>query len=54
MVETHTENSLIALAQLRVIVKTPPHSWEQKSISTFWRYYSDAGREPRQICRAPV
>jgi hypothetical protein len=52
LVEAHTENSLIALARVaRNCQNAHLIRGEQKSISTFWQYYSDAGREPRQICR---
>ena len=52
MVEAHTENSLIALARVaRNCQNAHLIRGEQKSIRTFWQYYSDAGREPRQICR---
>jgi uncharacterized protein len=52
MVEAHTENSLIALARVaRNCQSAHLIRGERKSINTFWQYYSDAGREPRQICR---
>lgn len=50
MVAAHTENLLIASRELRVIVKKPTSFCEQKSIKTFWKYYPDGGREPRQVC----
>ena len=52
MVEAHTENSLIALARVaRNCQNAHLIRGEQKSMSTFWQYYADAGHEPRQICR---
>ena len=52
MVEAHTESSLIALARVaRNCQNAHLIRGEQKSMSTFWQYYSDAGQEPRQICR---
>ncbi len=51
MVEAHTENSLIALARVaRNCHNAHLIRGEQESIKTFWKYYADAGREPRQIC----
>jgi len=51
MVEAHTENSLIALARVaRNCHNAHLIRGEQGSIKTFWKYYADAGREPRQVC----
>ena len=52
MFEAHTEQSLIALARVaRNCQNAHLIRGEQQSIDTFWRYYADAGRKPRQICR---
>jgi predicted GNAT family acetyltransferase len=51
MVEAHTENSLIALARVaRNCHNAHLIRGEQESIKTFWKYYADAGHEPRQVC----
>lgn len=51
MVEAHTEDSLIALARVaRNCQNAHLIRGEQQSIKTFWQYYADAGREPRQVC----
>lgn len=50
MVEAHTENSLVALARVaRNCQNAHLIRGEQRSIKTFWQYYADAGREPRQV-----
>lgn len=52
MVEAHTESSLIAMARVaRNCQSAHLIRGERKSINTFWKYYSDAQHEPRQICR---
>ena len=52
LVEAHTANSLAALARVaRNCQNAHLIRGEQESIDTFWRYYADAGHEPRQICR---
>ena len=51
MVEAHTENSLVALARVaRNCHNAHLIRGEQESIKTFWKYYADSGREPRQVC----
>lgn len=51
MVEAHTEHALIALARVaRNCQNAHLIRGEQSSMKTFWQYYSDAGREPRQVC----
>ena len=52
MVEAHTENALIALARVaRNCQSAHLIRGERKAVNTFWQYYSDAGHEPRLICR---
>lgn len=52
LVEAHTEASLIALARVaRNCQNAHLIRGEESSVQTFWKYYADAGREPRQICR---
>lgn len=52
MFEAHTENSLVALARVaRNCHNTHLIRGEQESTKTFWKYYADSGREPRQVCR---
>lgn len=52
MVEAHTENSLVGFARVaRNCQNAHLIRGEQESIDTFWRYYADAGREPRLISR---
>jgi len=52
MVEAHTENSLVSLARVaRNCQNAHLIRGEEQSVDTFWKYYADAGREPRQICK---
>ena len=52
MVEAHTENSLVSLARVaRNCQNAHLIRGEEQSVNTFWKYYADAGREPRQICK---
>ncbi len=52
MVEAHTENALVGFARVaRNCQNAHLIRGEQESIDTFWRFYADAGREPRLICR---
>jgi uncharacterized protein len=51
LVEAHSEDSLIALARVgRNCQNAHLIRGEQKTIKTFWQYYADSGREPRQVC----
>jgi len=51
MFEAHTEDSLVALARVaRNCQNAHLIRGEEKSVKTFWKYYADTGREPRQVC----
>src|SRR5207253_4763206 len=48
LVEAHTGNALVGFARVaRNCQNAHLIRGEQESIETFWRYYSDAGHEPR-------
>jgi uncharacterized protein len=52
LIEAHTENSLIGFARVaRNCHNAHLIRGEQSTIDTFWKYYAEAGREPRLVCR---
>jgi GNAT superfamily N-acetyltransferase len=51
IVEAHTESALMSFARLaRNCQTTSLIRGEETTTSSFWRYYADAGYEPRLIC----
>ena len=52
MLETHTEDTLVAFARIARNCQSPHLiRGEQTAISTFWKYYGDGAQPPRLVTR---